>query len=120
MVTKVAMIMIKAGILVSFGITFLSSEIITFEKSNTKVTASHIPIPLVAEVVNASVGQVPSNNLKVGLFVIKPSLAVLKSLFILTPYFRLYKFNSSNNSVVYCSRRARSAGNLHIVDNADV
>ena len=53
------------------------------EQIRTKVTAAPMPMPFIASVVSASVGQVPSTSLSVGLEVITPSMAIfLKFVFI--------------------------------------
>ena len=79
-VTKVAIIRIKAGILTWFGITFRKREISTLEQIKTKVTASPMPIPFIAIVVKARVGQVPKTSFRVGFCVKMPSLAILEKL----------------------------------------
>ena len=52
--------------------TFLSKDMSTFEHTSTKVAARPMPRPFMALEVVASVGQVPSTNLKTGLFVTMP------------------------------------------------
>ena len=78
------MIRINAGIRTCFGIARRSSEIITLLAISTKVTAKPIPMPFIAAVVKAKVGQVPSTSFKVGLEDITPSFAIfLKFVFII-------------------------------------
>ena len=84
-VTKVAMITTKAGILTRLGITFFKSEIITLEHNNTKVTAAPIARPLIACVVTARVGQVPSTSPKVGLLLTMPLVRVFNRSFLMRP-----------------------------------
>jgi len=47
-------------------------EIKRFEKINTTVVESPIPIPLIADVVTASVGHIPSIITKVGFSFTRP------------------------------------------------
>ena len=56
----------NAGILTESGIIFLSMEISILDMIRTAVVESPIPIPLVAEVVTASVGHIPSMRTNVG------------------------------------------------------
>ena len=65
-VTNEATITINAGILTPSGIIFLSNEIIRFDITSTTVEESPIPIPLIADVVTASVGHIPSVKTNVG------------------------------------------------------
>jgi len=80
-VTNVAIIRINAGILTSLGITFLRAEIIAFEQIKMNVTARPIPNELNTEDDMASVGQVPSTNLNVGLLTRMPFFAISLNLF---------------------------------------
>ncbi len=50
----------NAGILTPSGIALRSNEIIRFDNASTTVEESPIPIPLIADVVTASVGHIPS------------------------------------------------------------
>ena len=50
----------NAGILTPSGIASRSNEIIRFDNASTTVEESPIPIPLIADVVTASVGHIPS------------------------------------------------------------
>ena len=86
MVTKEAIIKTKAGILTWLGITFLSSETKRLLNTKTKITASPIPIPLEAIVVNARVGQVPRTNLRVGFDDKMPSVAIFLKLIFISYY----------------------------------
>ena len=75
-VTKVAMMSTNAGMRTLSGMTFRKRETNTLEQISTNVTAAPMPIPFIASVVSASVGQVPSTSLKVGFEVITPSTAI--------------------------------------------
>jgi hypothetical protein len=79
-VTKPAIIVTKAGILTLSGITFLVAAITAFDPTSTAVVANPIPTPLIAAVVTASVGQVPSTSLKVGFSFTKPFVKVFNTL----------------------------------------
>ena len=81
MVTKVAITTMNAGIRTLSGIKFFNSEITTFEHTSTKVVASPMDIPLIAEVVVAKVGHIPSTNAKTGFSRKIPFNTVLKALF---------------------------------------
>ena len=72
MVTKVQMTTMKAGMRTLSGIKLRSREITALEPSSTKVAAAPMPRPLMALVVTASVGQVPSTRRKVGFSVSTP------------------------------------------------
>ena len=63
---------IYPGILTRSGIKFLSNEIIILENINTAVVVRPIPAPLIADVVTASVGHIPSISTKVGFSLIIP------------------------------------------------
>ena len=67
-VTKAAMMTMKAGISISSGISFRRREMITFEQTRTKVKRMPIPNAVSKEVVTASAGQVPRTAMKRGLF----------------------------------------------------
>ncbi len=77
-VTNEAITMINAAIRTLFGIKFFKSEIKRFEKTNTKVVAAPIPIPLKAEVVTAKAGQVPKTNTKDGFSLKIPFIKCLR------------------------------------------
>ena len=62
----------NAGILTPSGITLRSNEIIRFDNASTTVEESPIPIPLIADVVTASVGHIPSVKTRVGFSLIIP------------------------------------------------
>ena len=70
--TSEATITIYDGILTESGITFLSEDIIAFERARTTVVESPIPIPFNIDVVTASVGHIPSIRTTVGFSVIIP------------------------------------------------
>ena len=65
-VTKEAIITINAGILTLEGITLRKREIKRLLRASTTMVVSPIPSPLMAEVVTASVGHMPSISTKVG------------------------------------------------------
>ena len=65
-VTNEAMITMYAGIRTLSGINFFTSEITVFEHNSTLAVARPIPMPLIAEVVVASVGHIPSRRTNVG------------------------------------------------------
>ena len=67
MVTKVAIITIKVGILMVLGTNLLIAEIIMFDPRRTKVTPMLIPSALSSEVLIASAGHKPSARMKIGL-----------------------------------------------------
>ena len=71
-VTNEATITINAGILTLSGIIFLSSEMIRLLSASTTAVVSPIPRPLIADVVTASVGHIPSVNTNVGFSLIIP------------------------------------------------
>ena len=52
--------------------TFLNNEMITLLNTSTAVVVSPIPSPLIADVVTASVGHIPSINTNVGFSFINP------------------------------------------------
>ena len=58
--------LINAGIRTLFGIMCLNKEIIALLSTSTAVVVNPIPSPLMAEVVTASVGHIPSVSTKVG------------------------------------------------------
>ena len=82
-VTKDATTTIKAGTRTPSGMIFRSMEIIRFDSARITVVVSPIPIPLMALVVTASVGHMPSISTKVGFSFTIPfqrrSIAVLIS-----------------------------------------
>jgi hypothetical protein len=55
-----------AGIRTLSGISFFTSEITVFEHNSTLAVARPIPMPLIAEVVVANVGHIPSKRMNVG------------------------------------------------------
>ena len=65
-VTNEAMTTINDGILTVSGMTFLSNDITRLERARTKVVARPIDRPLMADVVTASVGHIPSTRTVVG------------------------------------------------------
>ena len=65
-VTNEAMITINAGIRTLSGIIFRSMEINILLSARTTIVVSPIPRPLMADVVTARVGHIPSINTKVG------------------------------------------------------
>src|SRR3990170_735052 len=71
-VTKEAITIMKAGILIISGIIFRNKEIMMFEETRTKAVAIPIPTPLTAEVVTASVGHIPKTRRKSGISSHKP------------------------------------------------
>jgi hypothetical protein len=81
MVTKVAMTTMNAGIRTLSGMRFLRREITTLEHKSTNVVAKPIDIPLIAEVVVASVGHMPSTKTMVGFSLRKPLVNVDNALF---------------------------------------
>ena len=72
----------KAGIRTLSGIRFFRREITIFEQMSTAVVARPIDIPLMAEVVVASVGHIPSTRAKVGFSRRMPLVSVFNALFI--------------------------------------
>jgi uncharacterized membrane protein len=77
MVTNVAITKIKAAILTLSGIRFLSKAIKRLEKRRTNVVAAPIPMPFIAAVVIASVGQVPNTITNVGFSLSSPLVKYL-------------------------------------------
>jgi len=73
-VTNEAIITIKEGIRTLSGIWFLTMETTRFDIVNTKVVASPIPKPLMAEVVTPNVGHNPRNNTKTAFSLKNPLL----------------------------------------------
>ena len=71
-VTNDATTTMNAGILTPSGIALRSNEIIRFDNASTTVEESPIPIPLIADVVTASVGHIPSVSTRVGFSLIIP------------------------------------------------
>jgi hypothetical protein len=82
MVTNDATTTIKAGILTESGIIFRNMEISILDMTRTTVVESPIPIPLIAEVVTARVGHIPSIRTKIGFSVIIPFFNLSPQLFI--------------------------------------
>ncbi len=72
MVTKVAITIIKHGILTFDGIKFFIREIIMLEQINTNDVARPIARPFIAALVTARVGHIPISNLKMGFSLHKP------------------------------------------------
>ncbi len=66
-VTKVAMTMMKAGILIISGIIFRNIEIKILDMTRTKVVAIPIPTPFIADVVTARVGHIPRTSRNSGI-----------------------------------------------------
>jgi ribose/xylose/arabinose/galactoside ABC-type transport system permease subunit len=73
----VAITTTKQGILTLSGIKDLSDEIKTFDIIKTKVVANPIPMPLIDEVVTASVGHIPIRRTKVGFSFKRPLVNIL-------------------------------------------
>ena len=71
-VTREATITIYAGIRTRSGIIFRNAEINKLEKTRTAVVDSPMPTPLMAVVVTARVGHIPSIRTKVGFSLIIP------------------------------------------------
>src|SRR3989304_9830620 len=71
-VTKEAITIMKAGILIMSGIILRNKEIMMFEETRTKAVAIPIPTPLTAEVVTASGGHIPKTRRKSGISSHKP------------------------------------------------
>ena len=65
-VTKEATMTMKAGSRTSSGITLRSREITTLEMASTTRELRPMPRPLMAEVVTARVGHMPSIRMKAG------------------------------------------------------
>jgi len=72
MVTKLATITIKAGILTLSGIILRSSDIIRLLSASTTIVERPMPSPFIADVVTASVGHMPRVSTKVGFSFIIP------------------------------------------------
>ena len=62
----------NAGIRTPSGMIFRSAEIMRFDMVRITVVVSPIPIPLIADVVTASVGHIPSIRTKVGFSLTNP------------------------------------------------
>jgi hypothetical protein len=60
------------------GVSFLIREMTTFEQISTNMVASPIDKPLMALVVVASVGHIPSIKTKVGFSFVMPFLMIFK------------------------------------------
>jgi hypothetical protein len=82
MVTNVAITTMNAGIRTLSGMRFLRRDITTFEHTSTNIVAKPIDIPLMAEVVVASVGHIPSTKANVGFSLKMPFNNVFDELFI--------------------------------------
>lgn len=76
----------KAGIRTASGMRRFKREIITFEQMRTKVVASPMLSPLIADVVVAKVGHMPRRSTKVGFSVMIPLVIVLIYLFMVMHY----------------------------------
>ena len=74
MVTNVAITTMNAGMRTLSGITDFRSEMTMFDISSTKAVASPMHMPLIADVVVASVGHMPSTNTHVGFSFTSPFL----------------------------------------------
>src|SRR5690554_6456855 len=72
MVTKVAMITMKAGIRTLSGIKSFTSATTMLAMINTKVVASPIPKPFMAEEVTPRAGHIPSKRVKTAFSLKKP------------------------------------------------
>lgn len=66
MVTNVAMTTMKTGILTLSGVRFFISDMTKLEHISTNIVANPIEIPLMADVVVAKVGHMPSRRTNVG------------------------------------------------------
>ena len=66
MVTKVAMITINTGIRTCFGIMLRTIETMRLEQVSTNTTARPMVSPLMADVVTARVGHIPSSMTSMG------------------------------------------------------
>ena len=72
---------INAGMRTLSGIILRSSEIARFEHTSTSVAERPIPMPFIAAVVTANVGQVPSTSRRVGFSLMSPFVKQPKYLF---------------------------------------
>ena len=88
-VTRVAMITIKTGILTRLGVYLRISETIMFELINTKRTAAVIPKALSMEVLTAKVGHKPNSNISTGLDLIIPffKISIISLIFRIPPHY---------------------------------
>ena len=78
--TNPAIMVMKAGIRTLSGIKLRSNDITALEHTSTIVAATPIPMPFIAAVVTARVGQVPSTSRKTGFSLIMPFVKTLKYL----------------------------------------
>ena len=77
MVTKAAMTTMKTGMRTLSGVRLLSSEMTTLVQMSTTIVASPIDSPLMADVVVARVGHMPSIRTNVGFSLTMPFLMIL-------------------------------------------
>jgi hypothetical protein len=80
MVTKVAIITIKMGILTISGTSFLIDDITIPDATRTKITAPLITIPLSIVTLTASVGHNPKARTNIGLAIIIPAINCFRNL----------------------------------------
>ena len=71
----------NAGMRTLSGMRFFKREITTLEHRSTKVVASPIDIPLIALLVVARVGHIPSTSTMVGFSRRRPLVSVFNALF---------------------------------------
>ena len=82
MVTNAAITVIYAGRRTLSGITLRSAEMAMLEPISTNVAARPMPMPFVATVVTASVGQVPSTRRSEGFSLSRPLVTMRSRSFI--------------------------------------
>ena len=87
MVTNAAITTMYEGIRTWSGMRFFSAEITVLVHTKTAAVASPILIPLIADVVVASVGHIPNISTKVGFSLINPLKKCFKTFIILPPLF---------------------------------
>ena len=78
MVTNAAITTMKTGMRTMSGVTFLMQLITKLVQMSTAMVASPIDIPLIAEVVVASVGHIPNIKTKVGFSFTIPFFIILR------------------------------------------
>ncbi len=113
MVTKVAMTTMNDGILTLSGIRFLISEITRFDITSTKVVASPIPSPLMADEGTPRVGHIPSHSPTTGFSLINPLVKFIPwfivhspSLFCVAEVVPSYRASSTAKPLLMASRNA--------------
>ena len=77
-VTNEAIITTKTGMRTLSGVRFLTSEMTTLEHINTNIVANPIDIPLMADVVVASVGHMPSRRTNIGFSRTMPFIIIFR------------------------------------------